>query len=94
VKLQRGLLNSAFRALKPGGRLIYATCSLLVEENERQVELALKENCQIKPLPFGEIGSQLKLSGIPLNDHWFTLYPHVHNCDGFFFASLTKSTKE
>lgn len=94
LRLQHGLLISAIRVLKPGGRLIYATCSLLREENEHQVELVLKENSQIKPLPFHKIGSQLKLSGILLNDHWFTLYPHIHNCDGFFFASLTKSTKE
>jgi 16S rRNA (cytosine967-C5)-methyltransferase len=44
VPLQKSILDSASRMVKPGGRLVYATCSLLPEENERQVENFLREH--------------------------------------------------
>jgi 16S rRNA (cytosine1407-C5)-methyltransferase len=43
AKLQRRLLRSAVRALKPGGRLVYSTCTLAPEENEEMVRWLLKE---------------------------------------------------
>lgn len=47
-KVQQEILHSAARLVKPGGRLIYATCSLLAEENEKQIEHFLKNNEQFK----------------------------------------------
>lgn len=44
VPLQKEILDSAFRMVKPGGRLVYATCSLLPEENENQVDAFIKEH--------------------------------------------------
>jgi 16S rRNA (cytosine967-C5)-methyltransferase len=41
LPLQRNILDSACRMVKPGGRLVYATCSLLAEENENQIEAFL-----------------------------------------------------
>lgn len=49
-KLQRGLLNSAFKMLKPGGTLIYSTCTYSVEENEDVVNWFLKNNSNAKLL--------------------------------------------
>jgi 16S rRNA (cytosine967-C5)-methyltransferase len=55
VKLQAEILDSAARLVKSGGRLIYATCSLLPEENERQVEKFLEAHKEFKLLDCGEI---------------------------------------
>ena len=44
VPLQRNILESAYRLVKPGGRLVYATCSLLAEENENQVAAFVKDH--------------------------------------------------
>ncbi|MEZ5829669.1 MAG: RsmB/NOP family class I SAM-dependent RNA methyltransferase [Dongiaceae bacterium] len=51
TQIQRNILDSAWRLVKPGGRLIYATCSLLAEENEAQVEAFLAAHADFKLVP-------------------------------------------
>jgi 16S rRNA (cytosine967-C5)-methyltransferase len=48
LPLQRSILDSAYRMVKPGGRLVYATCSLLPDENEEQIDAFLKEHPQFR----------------------------------------------
>src|SRR6185369_3433163 len=55
AEIQRNILDSAWRLVKPGGRLIYATCSLLAEENEAQVEAFLSEHADFRLVPAGEV---------------------------------------
>lgn len=52
TKAQQALLDRALTVLKPGGELVYATCSIMAEENERQVSAALKRHrdCELEPL--------------------------------------------
>jgi 16S rRNA (cytosine967-C5)-methyltransferase len=57
VPLQRSILESAYRLVKPGGRLVYATCSLLAEENENQVAAFIKDHPE-----FEASGDFLKLT--------------------------------
>jgi len=57
VLLQRSILESAHRLVKGGGRLVYATCSLLAEENEKQVEIFLEHHKDFEPA-----GEYLKLT--------------------------------
>jgi 16S rRNA (cytosine967-C5)-methyltransferase len=53
--VQRNILDSAWRLVKPGGRLIYATCSLLAEENEAQVSAFLAAHADFKLVPIADV---------------------------------------
>lgn len=58
TELQRRILDSASRLVKPGGRLIYATCSLLAEENEAQIEAFLGSHADFKLVPVADVWKQ------------------------------------
>lgn len=87
---QRAILDSAAGLLKPGGRLVYGTCSLLAEENEEVVASFLATHPDFKLVPArGILEKQgLKLEG---TGDYLQLYPHVHDTDGFFAAVLEKA---
>ena len=85
---QASILRAAARLLKPGGRLVYATCSLLPEENETVVEALLAEG-GFTLLPVNEILAQNKIdldTGALLK-----MSPAIHGTDGFFAAVLLKT---
>ncbi|MDR2875465.1 MAG: RsmB/NOP family class I SAM-dependent RNA methyltransferase [Methylobacillus sp.] len=85
---QGAILQSAARLVKPGGRLVYATCSLLREENEAIVEAFLAAHPEFELSNTAEILAQQQ---IPLDTGaYFKLLPHVHATDGFFAAALTR----
>jgi 16S rRNA (cytosine967-C5)-methyltransferase len=85
---QASILRAAAKLLKPGGRLVYATCSLLPEENEAIIEPLLAEGT-FTLLPVNELLAQLK---IPLDTgSMLKLSPVLHGTDGFFAAALVKS---
>jgi len=86
---QRSILAGAAGLLKPGGRLVYATCSLLREENEAIVEAFLQERPDYTRLHCGEV---LRHQGIELDTgEYFQVCPHVHAMDGFFAAVLQRA---
>jgi 16S rRNA (cytosine967-C5)-methyltransferase len=81
---QAAILGSAARLLKPGGRLVYATCSLLPEENEEIAANFLSTHPEFTLVPMGEV---LREQKIPLEmDEFLKLLPHLHQTDGFFAA--------
>jgi 16S rRNA (cytosine967-C5)-methyltransferase len=83
---QRAILAAASRLLKPGGRLVYATCSILREENEGIAEEFQAMQPRFRPLPCGEL---LAAQRIPLDTGSFLrLWPHRHGTDGFFAAAF------
>jgi len=86
---QASILAAAATLVKPGGRLVYATCSLLAEENEDIVQGFLAAHPEFTLLPAREV---LKRAGIepPGTDDYLRLYPHVHDTDGFFGAVLER----
>ena len=94
---QAAILQSASRLLKPGGRLLYATCSLLVQENEA-IALAFSEaNKDFETLDAAAILSALKVeaaatlcSGGANGQRYLRLWPHRHRTDGFFAAVWQK----
>jgi len=92
VPLQARILASAARLVKPGGRLVYATCSLLAEENEAQVAAFLAAHPQFRAVPLAEAAPQLAgladAEGAPA-DH-LALTPARHDTDGFFAAVLRR----
>jgi 16S rRNA (cytosine967-C5)-methyltransferase len=86
---QHAILAAAATLVKPGGRLVYATCSVLPDENQRVVERFLAGHPQFA---MDDASAALARAGIPLSTGaTLELLPHVHRCDGFFAAALLRS---
>lgn len=85
---QASILDGAARLVKSGGRLVYATCSLLNEENDVIVERFLENHADFELVPMSKV---LEEARIPLEmDKYLKLLPHKHNTDGFFAAVLER----
>lgn len=85
---QTAILRAAATLVKPGGRLVYATCSLLEEENEAIVDDFVAGHRDFSPLSCTSI---LKQHGIAIDaGERLRLWPHVHGTDGFFAAALER----
>lgn len=86
---QAAILHASARLVKPGGRLVYATCSLLAEENEDIVTAFLARHAEFQAVDCAEI---LRNTGISLDTGLFLkLFPHRHATDGFFAAVLARN---
>ncbi|MFA5825128.1 MAG: RsmB/NOP family class I SAM-dependent RNA methyltransferase [Gallionellaceae bacterium] len=85
---QASILAAASKLLKVGGRLVYATCSLLHEENQAIVENFLAQHPEFSLLPAGEALAQQKIS-LEMGDY-LQLLPQQHNTDGFFAAVMVR----
>lgn len=86
--LQSSILQSAAKLVKAGGRLVYATCSLLQEENENMVEAFLSEHPDFVLLNAAEV---LNKQNIDLDTgKYLKLLPNQHQTDGFFAAVFEK----
>jgi 16S rRNA (cytosine967-C5)-methyltransferase len=86
---QAAILRAAAKLVKPGGRIVYATCSLLAEENEDIVMTFLAEHAQFRQLDCAEL---LREARIPLDTGlFFRVFPHLHGTDGFFAAALQRT---
>lgn len=97
VAKQTAILASAARLLKSGGRLVYATCSILPQENEAIADAFTAAHPDFVPLDAGEALTQLKVegaeklcSGGASGTGYLRLWPHVHQTDGFFAAGWTR----
>ena len=89
VEQQSSIFQAASQLVAPNGRLIYATCSLLTVENERQVEQFLQQNPQFT-LENANNLLQPYIS-LPSDKPMLRLNPVQHGTDGFFAAVLTKN---
>ena len=86
---QATILRAAAGLVKPGGRLVYATCSLLAEENDDIVDGFVTEHPQFRVLHCGEL---LQEQRIALNAGIFLrLSPQLHGTDGFFAAAMIRA---
>ena len=85
---QAAILDSAARLLKQGGRMVYATCSLLHEENQGIVQTFLAAHPDFTLLPAGEVLRQQHIE-LEMGDY-LQLTPQLHNTDGFFAAVLER----
>ena len=88
VKLQRRILSSIWPMLKPGGRLLYATCLMLKQENEMQVEWFLSQQKTALELKADTTVECLK------RKHGIQLLPGMTASDGFYYALLQKKTDD
>jgi len=89
---QLAILSSAARLLKPGGRLVYATCSLLDAENEAIAEAFSAANPQFELLPADEAlaKAHVERAAELVDNGYLRLWPHQHQTDGFFAAVWQK----
>lgn len=80
---QLDILNEAAKLVRPGGRLVYATCTLNTTENEENVKAFCLAHPDFEPEPF-------VLPGINGAQGWFTCFPHLTKGEGQFAARLRR----
>jgi len=91
---QAAILDSAARLLKPGGRLVYATCSLLSAENEEIAQAFGQAHPDFEAVPAAEVLAKAQVApeaaaGLD-SQGYLRLWPHRHHSDGFFAAVWQK----
>jgi len=86
VLRQQEIICSAARLVRPGGRLVYATCSLLYEENETQAEAFLAATPGFYAVPAARVWHETIGDAVPGGDRYLRLTPAQHGTDGFFVA--------
>lgn len=88
VTLQRKILDTAWRYVKPGGILLYSTCTVNPEENQAQVDYLTEHY----PLTGESLDDFLpeSLKSETTRQGYLQLLPGIHQCDGFFMAKLRK----
>ncbi len=92
LQTQRSILADAARLVKPGGRLIYATCSLLQEENEQQLFAFLNDHSNFAPIPIDRVWSETVGGPPPPTSPCLRLSPASTGTDGFFCAVLERTS--
>ncbi len=89
---QASILAAAAKLVTPGGRLVYATCSVLQEENDHIVDAFLAKHADFEIVPIAQVLKRLKID-IKQSDDFLRLSPKLHHTDGFFAAVLQRATK-
>ena len=91
---QRGILAAAAALVRGGGRLLYATCSLLAEENEQIVCDFLDHNAQFRLMParIALAAARIEVPPGERDDDYLRLQPDLHGTDGFFGALMERAT--
>lgn len=90
ASIQAKLLDTAWALLKEGGRLLYATCSVLPQENNEQIAafLARTPDARLQPLTVGAVLNRPAEN----TEHGLQLFPQENGHDGFYYALLSKKT--
>lgn len=91
IAIQRQLLDKAATLTKPGGRLIYVTCSLLPCENERQIEHFLSNFPNFALYPLSDLLAAITGLRLPEPKPWLSLTPKQQGTDGFFVTALVRN---
>ena len=84
-EIQSAILRNVKRYVKPGGALLYSTCTVLPEENSAVVRAFLEENGEFSPEEFSLPGDLASRDGM------LQLWPQRHGTDGFFIAKLRRT---
>ncbi len=89
---QSRILNAAVQMLRPGGRLVYSTCTLNHEENEQVISALLRDHPELAPVPFAlPIGPGEATAVMEAPEGMLHLYPHQFKGEGHFVAQLHKA---
>ena len=91
--VQHAVLRAAARLLKPGGRIVYATCSLLERENQAVVEAFLADHPDFQVVPAATVlrSQKIEVDHMARFAPYFVMLPHLHDTDGFFAAVLERT---
>lgn len=90
VEIQKEIVSQVWKTLKPNGFMLYATCSLMPEENEQQVHQFLEEHQDAKEVPLNTLNQGFELEwGIPVS-HGRQLFPSLEGHDGFYYCLIQK----
>ncbi len=84
AKRQRQIMDAVWPLLKPGGKMLYATCSILTQENERQVDAFVHRHKDVKV-------HELEYAGAVSCTHGLQILPLNSSMDGFYYALLEKN---
>ncbi len=87
AKIQWSMLNNCAEHVKEGGSLVYSTCSVTLEENEMQIEKFLKWHPDFSSV---ETSPKIGFTALRGQRQSQRLYPHIHECNGFFIAKLSR----
>jgi len=87
AEIQWQMLCNCAENVKPGGTLVYSTCSITLEENEMLIERFLKWHPEFS---LAEIAPEIGLPGLRGLEKCRRLFAHIHQCNGFFIARLLK----
>lgn len=90
-RIQKNLLAEAWGFVKPGGRMIYMTCSLFDDENEKQVSEFLANTEKAKLIPYTNHYGKKELKTLSSLPECLALSPYSHGTDGFFVAIVEKT---
>ncbi len=102
VRTQKGLILAGYRALRPGGRMVYSTCTLVPEENEGVVNFLLSRHPEARILDIPDFGLEMEEGIIKWKRNTYDervkktrrLYPFRNGTEGFYFALIEKPFSE
>ncbi len=86
---QKGILREYSKLVKPGGRLVYVTCTISRDENEDVVQGFLDGSLDFHLIPASEINPEI-FGKFTTDEGFFRSLPHIHNMDGFFGAVMRR----
>jgi 16S rRNA (cytosine967-C5)-methyltransferase len=89
---QLEILTAYSKFVKPGGILVYATCSVLSIENQSVIERFLSSDENFCGDSLADVFENygIKVTGLKPDDFYLNLMPHIHGTDGFFMARMKK----
>ena len=90
AEIQWKMINNCAEHAKPGGTLVYSTCSITIEENEILIERFLKWHPEFS---LTEVAPKIGLPGLRGLEKCQRLYTHIHECNGFFIAKLCRESR-
>lgn len=82
-EVQKRIIHNVCSYVKPGGVLLYSTCTILKRENEAVIDWFLKQHPDFHPVSFDAMGQK--------TDGMLTLLPSIHDTDGFFICKLRRN---
>ena len=88
--IQKNILTQGAKYVKPGGVLVYSTCTICKKENERNVEAFLSDNQDFSLDSLVPFMPEAFHNESGLNQGFTTLFPHIHETDGFFIARFIR----
>ena len=93
VARQRSILDDAAPLVRPGGRLVYVTCSIFADENQAQAEWFLENHDNFQAMDVGKIWGDALTTPAPETNGHLQLTPLGHGTDGFFVAVFERNTE-